>query len=261
MLDALPRRLEAYGQLSQPETQALLRLPARLKSLAAGEDYLREGARSSACAFVVSGLVCSYKLLPDGRRQILALHVPGDACDLHGRLLPMDHAVGAMTAGSVALVSHVALEEISQGFPRIAQALWQLALAEAAVLRERLVSMGRKSAHSRVAHFCCEMVVRLQAAGQADGLECDLPLTQADLADVAGLSVVHVNRVLQGLRNEGLISFDGRTLVALDWEGLTSAAEFDPAYLHLGKRTPPEAGNGPLKMSARADRAPPALLP
>ncbi len=171
----------------------------------------------------------------------------------------MDHAVGAMTAGSVALVSHVALEEIGHAFPRIAQAIWQLALAEAAVLRERLVSTGRKSARSRVAHFFCEMLVRLQAAGQADGLQCDLPLTQADVADVAGLSVVHVNRVLQSLRNEGLLTFDGRTLVALDWEGLTSAAEFDPAYLYLRNRTPPLTESGAFKMSPHADKEGPSL--
>jgi CRP-like cAMP-binding protein len=84
-----------------------------------------------------------------------------------------------------------------------------------------------------MAHLLCEMVVRLRAIGLAQDYACDLPMTQADIGDAIGVSVVHVNRILGRLREEGLITFKNKKLKVLDWPGLIATGDFDAAYLHL----------------------------
>jgi CRP-like cAMP-binding protein len=100
-----------------------------------------------------------------------------------------------------------------------------------------MVGMGRRSAYTRIAHLLCEVFVRLKVIGKTEGNSCKLPFTQAEIADALGLSTVHVNRSLQSLRGDRLIStHKTSTLTILDWEGLTKAGEFDDAYLHIQKK-------------------------
>jgi CRP-like cAMP-binding protein len=111
--------------------------------------------------------------------------------------------------------------------------LWRDTLVDSAIFREWVVNVGRRTAYERIAHLLCELMTRLRAMDLAQGDTCELPVTQAELADATGLSAVHTNRTLQELRAEGLIRLEGRVLTALDWEGLKGAGGFDPAYLHL----------------------------
>jgi len=108
-----------------------------------------------------------------------------------------------------------------------------MTLIDASVFRECVVNVGARAAYSRIAHLLCEIVVRLNAVGLADDLSCEFPFTQADVAFATGLSTVHVNRTLQELRANRLIHLKGNRLDVLDWKGLKSAGDFDPAYLHL----------------------------
>ncbi len=103
-------------------------------------------------------------------------------------------------------------------------------------MREWLVTMGRRPADRHVAHILCEVLVRLQAVGFATGNSYELPITQIDLGDTAGLSNVHINRVLQDLRGQGLIVSKGKSLSIPDVERLKAFAEFNPNYLHLEPR-------------------------
>ena len=147
----------------------------------------------------------------------------------------LDHSIGTLTASRVALYSHASINELAAD-PVIARLLWHETLVDAAIFREWIVNVGRRSAFQRVAHVLCELVTRMEAVGLArDGI-CDLPLTQSELADATGLSTVHVNRVIQELRRENLIMLRSRTFSALDWNGLKLAAEFDATYLQLGQR-------------------------
>ena len=84
-----------------------------------------------------------------------------------------------------------------------------------------------------MAHLLCELYVRLKAVGLTNGNGYAFPLTQAEFGDAVGLSTVHVNRTLQDLRGEGLITLRNGSLAVLDWDGLKEAGEFDPTYLHL----------------------------
>lgn len=166
----------------------------------------------------------------------MSFQIPGDMCDLQGFFLgEMDYAIGTLTAGRVAIIPHEVLLDLTETYPCIARALSQSTFVDAAIFREWMVGMGRRSAYTRIAHLLCEMGLRLQAAGLNRDGSYDLPVTQAELADALGLTVVHVNRTLQQLRHTGLITLRRRTVTVLDWDSLRRAGEFDPGYLHIGR--------------------------
>ena len=124
-------------------------------------------------------------------------------------------------------------EAILEGHPRITQALWWDALVSMAIQREWTVNLGQRDALERVAHLLCELFIRLRSAGLTRGHSCTFPLTQAELADATGMSTVHVNRVLQQMRADGLVHTKGTVLTIPDWEALKMVGDFDPIYLHL----------------------------
>ena len=183
---------------------------------------------------VIKGFACRYKLRADGTRQIVAYLLPGDMCDPDGPLLDRaDHFVGTLSACTVATVPREALVTVMQDFPAIARAVRIASLVDEATLREWLLNVGRRTAEERLAHLFCEVLLRMRAVGLVDGNRCDLPATQTDLADTTGLSVVHVNRVLQEMRRQRLIALSAGKLEILDLPRLRALAEFKPNYLHL----------------------------
>ena len=200
---------------------------------AADQDLFREGDRPPDCKLILEGMVCRYKMLDDGRRQIVSFHVPGDIVDLSSLLLgSLDHSISTLTVVRLVSIKHATLLDWMRQHRDIGRLLWLDTLIDASIFREWVVSVGRRTARERVAHLLCELVVRLRAAGLAQDRAFDLRITQAELADATGLSPVHVNRTVQELRREGLIEMNNKTLITLDWEALKQAAGFDPAYLH-----------------------------
>jgi CRP-like cAMP-binding protein len=230
------RRLGALTGLSGGGEQALGRaLQERVRRLGPREDLLCEGDEPEAVWMILSGWACRYKTLEDGRRQIINFVLPGDTCEFNSFLLPtMDHSVGALTVLSYAEISRETLAELTASHPSIAQALMRATLVNAAIEREWVVNLGQRVAFERMAHLLCEIFVRLEAVGLTQGDACDFPLTQTDLADATGLSVVHVNRTLQELRGAGLIVLRAKSLTIPDLQALQRAALFNLNYLHLG---------------------------
>jgi CRP-like cAMP-binding protein len=141
-----------------------------------------------------------------------------------------------MTAVRLATVPHDALRRITESYPHLARVLWFSTLIDAAIHREKILSVGRRSAHARIAHLLCELFVRLQLVQRAEEDGYALPLTQGDLADATGLTSVHVNRMLRRLRDDGLCTFRGGRVVIHDWDRMQRVAEFDQTYLHLERR-------------------------
>ena len=173
----------------------------------------------------------------DGRRQITAFHVPGDFADLHSFLLKkIDDGVGALTPCRVALVAHSDLREITREYPYLSRLLWFTTLVDGAVHREWMTGIGRLPARERIAHLLSELAVRLNTVGMVDDGSFDLPISQAELADATGLSYVHVNRSLQTLRKNELITSNGIRTTVNDWKRLTAFSQFDPDYLHVGQQ-------------------------
>jgi CRP-like cAMP-binding protein len=145
----------------------------------------------------------------------------------------MDHSLGTLTPCRVAFIAHAALHAITRAYPSVMALFWRDTLIDAGIFREWLTGVGRRTAHQRIAHLFCEIHIRLKAVGLANGDGFELPITQAELADSLGLSTVHVNRVLQDLRRDGLIQSRGKYLAVTDWRTLEEVAGFDPRYLHV----------------------------
>lgn len=236
-IDPLTRRLGQFTRLSAADECALGALAREgVRGFGAREDLVREGEGPRGVKLVLSGWACRYKALEDGRRQILAFLVPGDLCDLNVFILrAMDHSIGALTPVSAADIPRAAIERVMDAHPRVTQALLWEQLVTAAVQREWTMCLGRRTAFERVAHLLCELFVRLRAVALTAGDACELPITQADLAEATGLSAVHVNRTLQELRGQGLIELRGKQLVIPDLKALQDVAQFDPNYLHLDR--------------------------
>jgi CRP-like cAMP-binding protein len=154
-------------------------------------------------------------------------------------LKTMDHTIASVTAARVAFVPHEAVKALIRARPGVADALSRLMLVDAAIYREWIANIGRRSSMERVAHVICECFVRMRALGLCKQSNFELPLTQIELGDATGLSVVHVNRVMKELRRLGLIETNGGIHAILDWEMLQETADFDPGYLHLRRQVPP----------------------
>jgi CRP-like cAMP-binding protein len=120
--------------------------------------------------------------------------------------------------------------------PRLAKALWWATLVDEAVLRAWVVNVGRRDAFEAVGHLMCELYVRMKNVGLVTGHSFELPLTQEELADALGLTPVHVNRVLQRMRADDLISLKSGALQILDHQRLVAASGFNPNYLHIEQR-------------------------
>ncbi len=236
---ALVRKLSNYGQLTDQDWAVLLALPSSVRTYGARFDIVQDDQPPRGTILVLSGVACRVKVLPDGRKQILGLLVPGDFCDLNVMLLERrDHAISTLTATVAALLPEAELRKVMEQSPRIARTFWLAALVQEAIAREWILSLGRRTAYERMAHLFCEFYERLAAVGLAAQGQCDLPLTQADLADALGLSQVHVNRTLQDMREGGLIELKGRRLHIPDFKALSRVALFDAGYLHLEQVQP-----------------------
>ena len=209
------RKIESVFTLTDDERQALENLPMQVAVIKNDQDIVREGDRPSRSFVILSGL-------------------PGDVPDLHSlHLRVLDNSVSTLTQCRVGFITHEDLSDLCARYPRIASAFWRETLVEGAIFREWLLNIGRRAAYNRIAHFFCEMLVRLRAVGLAEGHACDLPITQAELGDALGITTVHVNRVLQQMRADGLIEMKGAWLTFPDWNRLKEVGEFNPLYLQL----------------------------
>jgi CRP-like cAMP-binding protein len=231
----LIRRLEEYTDLSLPTRQALeqlSRLPTR--TIEAKRDLIRQGEMPRYVYLILKGWACRYKMLDDGRRQILDFPIPGDLCDLNVYILSrLDHSIGAITALEVIEIGSGEFDAITGQQPEIMRALWWQELVSKSHHLEWIVNVGARTALERVAHLLCEMFLRLESVGETQGYSCHFPLTQQDIADATGLTAVHVNRTLQDLRRRELIRLEQRTLTVPDLRALMDLAQYNPDYLHL----------------------------
>ncbi|WP_232845486.1 Crp/Fnr family transcriptional regulator [Aurantimonas marina] len=241
----LIRRLDLVANLNDDDREALLRLPTTIKEVEAGVDIVSEGERVKQCCVLIDGFTHRYRHTFEGKRQIIAFHVPGDIPDLHSlHINVMDHSFAATTRSKIGFVSHEAVWSLCIARPNVAAALWLETLIDGAIFREWIVGLGRLSGKSRTAHLLCELAMRLRSVGMAPDHVYRLPLTQHELADALGLTVVTVNRVLQEFKLEGLLDRDRSRMTIKNWSTLVRIGEFDPDYLHFRvdvdmKATPP----------------------
>lgn len=226
-------KLETRAPLPREDREALHSLYGDCREIAARRNLIREGDRPDHVLLMIEGWAARYKLLPDGARQITAFLIPGDFCDLHVTILgEMDHGIITLTRSRVAFAPRRKMDELTER-PALVKAFWWATLVDSAVLRNWIVNVGRRQAVEAVGHLFCELYVRMKNVGLVAGQRFELPLTQEEIADALGITSVHVNRVLQRLRSENLISFSQGMLTIHDYRALEAASGFNPNYLHI----------------------------
>ncbi|EHJ91553.1 Nitrogen fixation regulation protein fixK [Vreelandella boliviensis LC1] len=228
----LAKKLGAFVALSTSDLSLLSGLHRRRKALVAGRDLVHQGQSDQIAYILAAGWVCSYKILPDGSRQIVDFQIPGDFLGLRSALLhTSDRSIESVTDIEV---SEVLVRDLLNVFAqnlRLATAVLWAASRDEAMVVEHLVNIGRRSAVERMAHFLLELGSRLTLVGMGDKSGYTCPLTQYHLADALGLTAVHVNRVLRQLRENGLLTFRNGVVTFDNYQGLATLVDFDPTYL------------------------------
>jgi CRP-like cAMP-binding protein len=237
MIDKHLMKLRARDEISAEEEQALRDAVGEVVRYPADHTFITPGKELTHSTLLVDGILCRYKDLSDGQRQITELHVAGDFADLHSFTLKhLDHSIMTLTPAIVVQVPHAKLQAITEQHPHLARVLWFSTNLDAAIHREWEVSLGRRSALERTAHLFCELQIRLGLVGLANERGYALPITQIELSECLGLTSVHVNRVLKELRERELVEFRGGRVTISNLAELRRLGEFDPVYLYLEKR-------------------------
>ena len=231
--DILLRKLRYHSPIDGADVAAIRRLRCEIRELTAGEEFVRQGDKPKAAAVAIEGIMARYHTLRSGARQYLALHYPGDWPDAQGLFLEsMDHSVCAMGRALVCSIAHEQLMKIFEERPTIGFAVWRETLIDAAIFRESITNNASRHGTARLAHFFCEQFQRATFAGIADVNSCPLPLTQTQLGEMLGMSLVSVNRHLQALRQTKAADLRVGKLYIRSWSKLASLGEFDTGYLH-----------------------------
>ncbi|MEP7130885.1 MAG: Crp/Fnr family transcriptional regulator [Sphingomicrobium sp.] len=230
----LIRKLGRFVPLTQAECEVIEQVCQSSHQHRQGSDLIQQGDKPRTVFLILKGWAFRYKQLEDGSRQIMAYLLPGDLCDIQILLFEkMDHSIGLLSDAEVVKIPAAEILDLMDRFPRIERALMWATLVDEATLREWLLNVGQRSALQRLAHLFCELCVRLSVVGLVDEDESFvLPLTQTELADTTGLSTVHVNRTLQRLRKDNLISTLHGRLTILNPTKLAEIAGFNNDYLH-----------------------------
>lgn len=243
------RKLEKYTELTEDDRDAFKSLPFSVQSYTARQHVARIGDRVGRCGILLSGFAYRYKILADGGRQILAIHLPGDFVDLqHALFGSAVHSIQMLTEGKLAFVPTSALEDLVAHSPAVQRGLWLDTLQDASIFSEWITNVGRRDARTRIAHLLCEVAMRLRAIGMIEAGSYSIPMSQEQLADATGLTSVHVNRTLHSLRANGLIRSNRRSIIIEDWDQLVAVGDFDASYLRgaaLNARMEPRAQLAP----------------
>jgi CRP-like cAMP-binding protein len=231
------KKLRKRTEISAEEERAIRNAVAETRRLRSDEVVIRSGEPLQSSMMLLNGWMARSKDLQSGDRQVTELHVAGDFADLHSFTLKcLDHDVVTLTDCTVAIVPHERIKDLTERYPHLARVYWFATNVDAAIHREWALSLGQRSALSRMAHLFCELHARLEVVGKARDHGYELPLTQRELSECLGLTVVHANRTIQELRRRGLVELENRQLTILDSKALKGIAEFDDSYLYLDRR-------------------------
>ena len=235
VLEPMVRKFEYRHKLDADDRAAVLALPHIVRTFEPHHYIVRERDRATHSCLMLSGFSVRHKVVVGGHRQILAIQMKGEVVDLQNSFLETaDHSVQMLTAGKVAMIPRDEIARIAYERPAVGRAILIDTLVDASIFREWIANVGRRDAQTRIAHVLCEFALRLKHAGLGEEGSYQLPMNQEQLADVTGLTAVHVNRSLKSLEAQGLIRRPSpREIVIGDWKKLAEAGDFDSGYLHM----------------------------
>lgn len=233
-LGLLADDLELHSVLSPEDRQAILNLPHKIRVFEPSSYLVSEGERPVRCSVLLSGFAYRQKQTSGGSRQIVSIHIPGEALDFQHLFLEVaDHSIQMLTRGEVAQILISDLQHLVDTNHGVSRAISRRILVEASIFREWVLNVGRRDARSRMAHLLCEFAVRMRATDLTDDHSYELPITQEQFADAVGLTPVHVNRTLKSLEGDGLVRRNKRNIFIPSWKRLAEVADFNQRYLHL----------------------------
>lgn len=236
-MSVFKKRLGQYVSLGEDDWLPFDKLDHHEQVYLAGDDIVQAGDEIRQVFIVMEGWAIRYRLLEDGRRQIVNFMLPGDVFDLQSLAdLKADHSLTAITECKVLVISSSVFVNMLQTSASLASAFWWSAVQEESILREQIVRIGRRSARERIGHLLLELHRRFVGATGMEVERLTVPLTRADIADALGLTPVHVSRTMSAMRRADLIT-EGRggEITIVDRAKLARLSHFDTDYLHLKK--------------------------
>lgn len=235
VFDIFLRKLRSHSMLTTEDQRLLASLPHQMRRLSPNDYILREGDQAIQCPILLSGIAFRQKHVADGGRQIVSVKLPGDPLDFQSLYLATaDHSLQALTPVDLAILPLAALEQLVAARPNIARSVLVDILVEASIGREWQLNIGRRNALERLAHFFSEFDYRMRLTVRGLGPAIEIPMTQEQLADLLGLTPVHINRTVKTLVERGALERHGRRVRIADIAALHRIAGFSPRYLHSG---------------------------
>jgi CRP/FNR family transcriptional regulator len=223
------RPIKAFRKFEKDELEFVSGFKTGELSVEPGATIVAEGSQSAHLYTVLSGWGFRYKLLEDGRRQILNYVLPGDFVGLQTSLLnEMQHSVEALSRMLLCVFQRERVWELFECKPSLAFDLTWMAAREEQILDEHLLSVGQRSAEERAAYLLLFLFARAEARGMTKGSRIAFPFTQPHIADTLGLSLVHTNRILNRLARRKMIAIKKRELEVLNRKGLAEIAQWEP---------------------------------
>ena len=217
------RKRAWFQPLEDDEVDAVQHYKSEHRVVRAGDQIIREGDPCKELFTLFDGWAFKYKLLADGRRQILKILLPGDFLgfqpDLGG---PYVSSTEALTDTVVCVFPRPNMMQMFQEQPKLGISLVWMTASDQTLSYEHLTSMGRRPARERLAQMLLEVFVRVRdRQGSEEDDHIFFPLTQEHLADATGLTSIHVNRTLKELRQDGLLDITRRRLTIPEVSKLT----------------------------------------
>lgn len=230
--NCLVEKFGSYRELSEEETAFLAALQEEERSFESGTEVIVQGQESDFLYVLRRGWAYSYKDLSNGERQVLEFLLPGDFLGV--REFAFNRALNFVVLSTDARLCpfpKTRIHEIFDGYPNLAATMVQISTREQALLVERIVSLGSRTAYQRVLHQILELLIRLRTVKLTEGRRFHLPISQAVLADAMGISKIHVNRTLSKLRKDRILSLEKRTVEILEFRKAVEISEFEDYYL------------------------------
>ncbi|MGC2077385.1 MAG: Crp/Fnr family transcriptional regulator [Xanthobacteraceae bacterium] len=225
-------RLSQHVELSPTDLESLDAIIDGEFVIRRRHDHVIDGYKSRKLSFVKDGFAVRYKLLRNGKRQILNVVLPGDIIGMPGSFFERaSYSVMAVSELRLNVCALDAYVQLCYQRPQFGLALSWIAVQEAAVYAEHIIDVGRRTPIERLSQFLLELHARLLAVGRAEVARFTLPFSQEVMADVLGLSVPHLNRMMQRLRAEKLITDRERLVEFLDAPAMQTLAHYQPQSL------------------------------
>jgi CRP-like cAMP-binding protein len=200
----------------------------------AGTSILLQGTNSAHLYTVLAGWAFRYKILPDGRRQILNFALPSDFLGLQGAVADeMQHSVEALTDMTLCIFPREKLWDLYKSYPSLAYDVTWIAARSEQHLDDSLLNIGRRTALERMAHLLLHLFVRAEELGLTRGEGTMFPFTQQHVADTLGMSLVHANKTLKRLAASRTMRWKDRAFELLDRDGLAAIAGYDMPAAHM----------------------------